>query len=578
MSAALRLRTGDDPHADPASSRVEQEDAARLIRSWLDALCMGLRLPERDRQQVRDELHYHLEERVRELMVTGVGEGRAAARAIGELGDAAVLARRFHAAHTAPRRRRIMNFLMVGITSAAVFGGAMVMRPTGAVINSSVFQPGEKETASLANVVIKSEGNPDISWADLFTLVGKSAGKPVAVHWSTLRNLAGDNRIGEDARVEIDFSGAESLEQMFEMMNSELNLTPTNKVEYRGDGGRLVIADTSYFDRRETKLVTYDLTDLVRVRVGDDINNHDSTQSATLEISQLIMRLVEPDNWADNGGLATATPYGAKLFIKAPKRMLAQVEWVLKEIQGAGQAGRANDDVQGRHEEADRRLTPAGSKLSVTLDRADPNQVRELLRLVLNEMPATKECDFPRSYEVDQSSRTVGVTATPRQLDLVKQLVAFVDSDIPAPADSEVGVDNFPLGHIDAESASRMVRQAVQTSPALRPRAIRILTDSRTNSLVIELPKSLEPEFVKLITLLDRDWAEPKQQASAVLTGFRNRTIPILNDIPLIGALHTQCQPTTLTIRAEGGRIRITNPAGEQIEADMVEISPDAGR
>ncbi len=350
MSAALRLHREQPRGVDAADEGLPSP--AEEMSGWLDGLCAMLRLPEAERGQVRDELAWHLEERVRDLMVTGMQERSATARAIGELGDAGSLARRFHAAHTAPRRRRLMNMLMVGFASAAVLGGAVVMRPGQPLVSSAVFtgdtQPGG---TALKTKVTLNEMSEGVMWKDFFAAVGSVTGKPVTVQWSSLRGLIGD-RIQMNQSLGVELSGTQTLSELLEMLNSELELSVQNRIEGRENDGRLEFASTEFFDRRETRLVTYDVSALVVERLEDQAQDKDAAQEVAGEIARLVQGLVESENWTDNGGSrASVKVYGTKLFVRAPQRMLGQVEWVLAQAAGAAKgvgkqaAGAGKDDA-----------------------------------------------------------------------------------------------------------------------------------------------------------------------------------------------------------------------------------------
>ncbi|MGD9688846.1 MAG: permease prefix domain 1-containing protein [Phycisphaerales bacterium] len=105
------------PHAvTPEASPPERAS----IRSWLDLLTSLLDLPEAERAAVRDELDSHLRDRVRDLTLAGMSEPAASARALSELGDAALLARRFKEAIEPSKRRLIMNGTALTIAGAAI--------------------------------------------------------------------------------------------------------------------------------------------------------------------------------------------------------------------------------------------------------------------------------------------------------------------------------------------------------------------------------------------------------------------------------------------------------------------------
>lgn len=119
MSAPLRI------HSEPvhAPNRRDAADA------WLDRVTAMLRVPMAEREAIRAELNEHLRERIRDLMLSGAGEGAATSQAIGELGDAAMLARRYQEAIEPSSRRSLMHVgIATAATAALVFSGAALFQ------------------------------------------------------------------------------------------------------------------------------------------------------------------------------------------------------------------------------------------------------------------------------------------------------------------------------------------------------------------------------------------------------------------------------------------------------------------
>ncbi len=109
---------------------AESDGAAGIgqLETFLAVLAPMLRLPEAQRDAIRSELHAHLVERVRDLMITGRGEDAAVRTAIEELGETAELAQRLGAAHRFPRRRLAMNLSLIGLGLGAL--GLRVAAPS----------------------------------------------------------------------------------------------------------------------------------------------------------------------------------------------------------------------------------------------------------------------------------------------------------------------------------------------------------------------------------------------------------------------------------------------------------------
>lgn len=119
MSAPLRIHS-EPPHLP---NRRDAADA------WLDRVTAMLRVPMAEREAIRAELNEHLRERIRDLMLSGVGEGAATSQAISELGDAAMLARRYQEAIEPSSRRSLMHVgIATAATAALVFSGAALFQ------------------------------------------------------------------------------------------------------------------------------------------------------------------------------------------------------------------------------------------------------------------------------------------------------------------------------------------------------------------------------------------------------------------------------------------------------------------
>lgn len=119
MSAPLRI------HSEPvhAPNRRDAADA------WLDRVTAMLRVPMAEREAIRAELNEHLRERIRDLMLSGAAEGAATSQAISELGDAAMLARRYQEAIEPSSRRSLMHVgIATAATAALVFSGAALFQ------------------------------------------------------------------------------------------------------------------------------------------------------------------------------------------------------------------------------------------------------------------------------------------------------------------------------------------------------------------------------------------------------------------------------------------------------------------
>lgn len=127
MTAPLRIHP-ETAHPSGHAPTLAQgrRDAAD---AWLDRVTAMLRVPASEREAIRAELNEHLRERIRDLMLSGSTEGTATSQAISELGDAAMLARRYQEAIEPSSRRSLMHVgIATAATAALVFSGAALFQ------------------------------------------------------------------------------------------------------------------------------------------------------------------------------------------------------------------------------------------------------------------------------------------------------------------------------------------------------------------------------------------------------------------------------------------------------------------
>lgn len=325
MAAPLRLSGGPPPR---------RRDA---IGAWLDTLGVLLRLPPPQRSAICEELEGHLRERVRDLMLAGMSEPDAVRTAIGELGDAAVLAERLSAAARRPRRRLAMNVALFGMAGAAFLTSVVAWQQAGGpgpagnpasgpVASAEFLQPPESEPGKFQVAL-----SPQMNFADFTAQLAQKAGMPVVVRWKLLEEVGA----GQDSALPVEVSLDKlPLREAFRLINE--GFAPANDgLDFRVHDGRLVLATTAYFDKREVVLVAYDISPQARERARQygDTPQADATARVAEDIANVIRSLVYSELWNENGGdRASIAVYGSKLFIRAPRRFHPEIEWVLGQL------------------------------------------------------------------------------------------------------------------------------------------------------------------------------------------------------------------------------------------------------
>lgn len=443
MTRPLKL-AGEEARREP--------EACGDVAAWLEVVVRLCGLPEGERGQVRDELRDHIEGRVRDLMLTGRGEAEAGAEAIGELGDAAELARNLRAARRRPQRRRLMA-TMIGAAVLAVVGAgvAAVWQPGGRAVPVSSYAPEvSADAAALGKAKVSlREGT---SWGELFKLAGEASHSPVTVHWASMRTTGNDETaIQPDHPLGVEVDSL-SLPTTLELLNDRMERSGASRVEWRLVEGTLVFATRGFFDKSEMVLRTYDLSGLPGMEPGGE--------EAVERARELIVKTAEPEGWDVGGGTSTIASYGMKLFVKAPPRVHAAVSWVLGELRSG--EGRAEGAVEVRTFRLTRVSAAEAAGLVGSLFPGEKGGVR-----------AT----------ADAATNSVVVKGTAEALLRVEGCLAGLDRGAEAGAGGKQ-TRVFPLRHIDAGRAMAAVR-AMMTEAGTRGKLETASTDAATNSLVV---------------------------------------------------------------------------------------------
>lgn len=336
-------------------ARISPATDRDTIAAWLDMLVAILDLPDDQRRSVRAELESHLRERVRDLILSGDSEHQAAKTAIAELGDAASLARRYSRTIEPSHRRSLMQ-----VAGLATVGTALVLTlgavggrlsqpepkaeanrvqgagiaPEGGVIEVQGMpqsgrrfsSPADPSLAILSNASITVTG--DITWDAYVTELVKTL--PIKrVRWDVLAQ-SGVQQQDVITLPKGTYTGL----QIFEIAMERCSPLALREI----DGG-FELSTRDHVDRRECCLVVYDVSDAVADSGGDADGRRE-------EIVSLITSEAYPDGWTANGGdMASIRSVGPKLFINAPARYHAKIEWLLAEL---GRPATATNEFRGR--------------------------------------------------------------------------------------------------------------------------------------------------------------------------------------------------------------------------------------
>jgi hypothetical protein len=115
-----------------------------------------------------------------------------------------------------------------------------------------------------------------------------------------------------------------------------------NPFDWRARDGMIEFGLRHSLDAHEVELLSYDIGSTLKI-IAAEFNT--PNRDAAEQICDLLTSLVDPVNWADNGGdLAQMRLVGGRLFVQAPRRMQTKVQWILDQLphaQGDAPQGRA---------------------------------------------------------------------------------------------------------------------------------------------------------------------------------------------------------------------------------------------
>lgn len=345
------------------------EPTAIHIDAWLNAFARLLNLPAERRREIVAELEAHLTERVRDLMIDGHAEAAATQLAIRELGDAAVIASRFHKAERTHPRRWIMNTLILGVSAAAISLSTLALRQAAVAPPSHApnSPPAQSSTLSAQSTIPESLSSLDPDFAttttapeptftvragetaaEFFDDFAKSFGVSAFVHWDQFERI----QLRPETTIAM---GAVAIPRSEAWKLVQDQITRSGGLGWRLRADQVEVSLQQDLDRREIELAAYDLTKFLSDYPPNEANM--ITQNAM----QLVTQTIEPTYWSQNDGdLASIHAVGRKLFVRAPKRVHENIRWIINQLETPG------DDVA---------TLPLGNRLS----KADSDALSEFL-------------------------------------------------------------------------------------------------------------------------------------------------------------------------------------------------------
>jgi hypothetical protein len=335
----LRTHRSFQPTDDgPQPAANGTSEPASAIDAWLNVFVRMLRLPEAQRQAIRSELHEHLSERVRDLLLVGRSETESVRLAIEELGETLQLARRFEAANRPRIRRWLMNLALIGIASGAIFVSAITLSPTSPSSPAVVFQEQDEVTKAAfeqLNELRISKVLTDAYVDAAVKVMTEDLPVTVILHKAELEAV---DAFGQALTYEFKNT---PLPKALDVIVGELSRGGLT-IDWRvTDANTIEIGVKSELDRRDITLVSYDIRGIITSICNSFNQPYDN---AVADVTSLLFHMVDPDAWRENGGdLAHLQVVGGRMFVQAPQRMHKSIEWILQQLRDdAENAGRDN--------------------------------------------------------------------------------------------------------------------------------------------------------------------------------------------------------------------------------------------
>ncbi len=520
---------GGNVSIEPPLSANSPTASATVI--WLDALVRSLDLPLYERQQIRLELQSHIEDRVRDLILEGTDEGEATRRALSECGEASSLASGFSEVKKALRRRTLMNIGVVGAACGLVALGlgslrnvtstcppeelaAMQQAQAAAAVSEAQAAAAvagkarsrayaAQATYALALPIAPTVTGPSVEFKDesiesVLQAISKEAGQPVLVNWSAI--LAGGVERNAPVSVKMPMSDpAAAIEFLNEVIGNSPESGPGPlAIRQRSDG--LEIVSTAWLDKREAKLVIYDIS----ATAENGVNPPD--------LQQAITQFIEPTNWKENGGdRAEMTLVGNRLLVKAPARIHEGVKWMITQFDGTDA-------------ESESTLSQPAWSLRRNIQELTP-------------MPAAS------AGEPEKVVSEPGHPSEPAQP---------VEPTEPAEATpSQPVVLTLPMQHSQADLVAQLMQ--VVTSRTDHPLRVEITVDAGTNGLIFSGAEADSVKCQQIAAVIDSALG-----GSAVVTA---KSVPVLGSLPLLNQLFS-AKSASLTL-SDQVEIRSTQPAND---------------
>jgi len=329
--------------------------------SYLALLCRLLRIAPQQREQVAEEFRTHMEDRLEELLATGLPREEAIQQAIGEFGDAAGLAAQLLKIQQGRRKRWIMRISAASVLCAVLAGLlCLALLPEHQqlpVIAKAQAQQGPEKTAAASSGetpeerIEKALARPiDLTikeqpLKDVIGLLQEMAKVPVILEVKKLEEAA----INTETPVSFDVKGI-SLKSGLRLMLRPLGLTYVVEDEVvqittpEDAGSRLHIR---VYDCRE--LLTMPGTKNVAPKAAGNVEAvPNGVPPGTVagaggglapapqrrpmmqdNLVQVVTSSVDPDSWDDVGGPGNAIEYKGMLVVLQTSECHSKVEKLL---------------------------------------------------------------------------------------------------------------------------------------------------------------------------------------------------------------------------------------------------------
>ena len=327
-------------------------------------------------------------------------------------------------------------------------------------------------SADLANLKFDARFE-NVAARDVLEFTGKAINKPMQINWPSLAEA------GIMPETSITFKAMQTgIDGIFRALNEQNGVGP-GRADWRFSNGFIEVASEQTFDRRETRLSIYDLSQIIRMRTD---TYHEERSKTVEEVIGLIREFVYSDGWRDNGGTAARmTVVGDRMFIEAPERYHRQIRWMLDQLPGGAIHAAAS----------------AEAMKTFALKHVQSDEVVGLVRDVFGPQFLARVQLVP-----DARTNSITLSGDDEALRSVGAFIARIDVDVESRGPAVVKM--YHLSVMRPEQTAAILGKFFSVAQRFQGDGRSIQTDPVNNSIVMRASREQTDAATELLTLLDQ--------------------------------------------------------------------------